>query len=242
MSSKRQAPELGDDVLPASQARPRKTPRLDTEEPPSNMNNLYFDFSGDQDILDDAVINELLANVDNPVDETPLSVLRDFQSVSSNTETFDPRLKFSPVKDGEEEALVPDNEPPSQNVNWDEVIELKEQTQTDTSPYASFAGPNTLHSSCMPQLVPSTAGTSSNTVDAAHTFSGMRLKPFKTFFHLSEMLEAKISTFKHSHNTVFELFARVIYSSRENFGHVQYFQFRDLFEESPPFLSGAISG
>jgi hypothetical protein len=68
------------------------------------------------------------------------------------------------------------------------------------------------------------------------------LKPFKTFFHFGEMLGAKATMFCNSPDAVFELFTRVVYSARENFGHRQYFQFRDLFKETPPFLSGALAG
>lgn len=70
----------------------------------------------------------------------------------------------------------------------------------------------------------------------------MTFKAFKTFFHLNEMLDAKVQMFKHQPEMVFDLFARVLYSSRENFVKKQYFQFRDLFKETPPYLSGALLG
>lgn len=70
----------------------------------------------------------------------------------------------------------------------------------------------------------------------------MPLKPHKTFFHVKEMLEAKQQMFRNQPDAVFELFARVVYSSRVNFYRKQYFQFRDLFKEPPPYLSGALRG
>ncbi|KAJ0152544.1 Transcription factor gsfR2 [Fusarium oxysporum f. sp. albedinis] len=50
------------------------------------------------------------------------------------------------------------------------------------------------------------------------------LKPFKTFFDLQELVDAKTQMFRNQPDVTFELFARVIYSSRENFykKHITY--------------------
>lgn len=241
MSLKRQAPDTWDEVPTTGQDHLQKKARLDTGSDLAIIDDPYFDMDEELGRFDEAAMLGILQDIDDQMDEPPLSVLRDFQSDSSTTQKFDPKLKFSPVKEGEDLAVIPNNDPPSDDISWDEVAYFKGLSQNDVSPCTSFLAPNTLQSSYRRNSSPSTAWTSSGTMDIAPDFSNMRLKPHKTFFHLSEMLEAKMSTFKYSHETVFELFARVIYSSRENFGHIQYFQFRDLFEESPPFLSGALS-
>lgn len=67
-------------------------------------------------------------------------------------------------------------------------------------------------------------------------------KPYRTFFHLDEMMQGKLKMYKNQPSVIFEWYARVLYSSRENFYQKQYFQFRDLFKETPPYLSGALLG
>jgi hypothetical protein len=74
-------------------------------------------------------------------------------------------------------------------------------------------------------------------------FTGqLLLKPFKTFFDLQELLDAKAQMFRNQPDIIFELFARVTYSSRENFHKKQYFRFRSLLKECPPYLNGALLG
>lgn len=70
----------------------------------------------------------------------------------------------------------------------------------------------------------------------------MSLRPFKTFFDIQEMLGAKRELYKNQPNVVFELVARVVYSSRENFHRKQYFQFGSLLKNSPPYISGTLLG
>lgn len=66
------------------------------------------------------------------------------------------------------------------------------------------------------------------------------LKPFKTFFDLQELVDAKTQMFRNQPDITFELFARVIYSSRENFYKKQYFRFQSLLKNSPPHINGAL--
>lgn len=66
------------------------------------------------------------------------------------------------------------------------------------------------------------------------------LKPFKTFLHIKDLVDTKAQMFSNSHTAHFELFTRVLYSSRENFTHKQFFQFRDLLKETPPYLNGTL--
>jgi hypothetical protein len=70
--------------------------------------------------------------------------------------------------------------------------------------------------------------------------TSLLLRPFKTFFRISDMLSTKAELYKNQPRAVFELFARVIYTSRDRNGRKQYFQLRDLIAQTPPFLSGTL--
>lgn len=66
------------------------------------------------------------------------------------------------------------------------------------------------------------------------------MRPYRTFVDIREMLDAKEQMFKNQNKAVFELFGRVVYSSRENFQKKQYFQFRSLLKEQPPYINGTL--
>lgn len=66
------------------------------------------------------------------------------------------------------------------------------------------------------------------------------MRPYRTFVDVQEMLDAKEHMFKNQDKAVFELFARVVYSNRENFQKKQYFQFRSLLKERPPYINGTL--
>jgi hypothetical protein len=68
------------------------------------------------------------------------------------------------------------------------------------------------------------------------------LKPFKTFFNIEELLDAKAKMYRNQPEVVFELFARVVSSSRENFHKKQYFRFQSLLKDCPPHINGALLG
>ena len=241
MSHKRLAPEPYDEEsFRVSRAPPFKIPRLDSFEEQS------LSFAASQSLYADAISDEMLGDLglglDNMLEEPPLSVLQDFYSDGSCRETFDPNLKFSPSKDGKEEITSVDNEPPFEDIDWGEIVDFEEHLQDDASPDTSIPGPSALKSSQIADSSSTTAFTTFTPTGVGPGLDVLRLRPYKTFFHLSKMLEAKMSTFRHSDNTIFELFGRVTYASRESSSHVQHFQFRDPFEELPPFLTGLLSG
>ncbi|KAG9250436.1 uncharacterized protein F5Z01DRAFT_640192 [Emericellopsis atlantica] len=69
------------------------------------------------------------------------------------------------------------------------------------------------------------------------------LEPSRTCFRLADLKILRESKqFESSPSTVFELFARVVHSARENFGHRQYFQFQDLLRAEPPYATGVLAG
>lgn len=46
--------------------------------------------------------------------------------------------------------------------------------------------------------------------------------------------------YKTQPEVVFEFFARVVYTRRENFAKKQLFQLRDLFKVPPPYIFGVL--
>jgi hypothetical protein len=66
--------------------------------------------------------------------------------------------------------------------------------------------------------------------------------PARTFFRIREIIECKAALSQRQPHAVYNLFARVLYSSRENLLRRQHFQLRDLLSDSPPYLSGALLG
>lgn len=79
-----------------------------------------------------------------------------------------------------------------------------------------------------------------NSQSSAIFTGNVLLKPFKTFFDLQELVDTKTQMFRNQPDITFELFARVIYSSRENFYKKQYFRFQSLLKNGPPYINGAL--
>lgn len=148
--------------------------------------------------------------------------------IGSTVSELSPSSKVSPTNiEGKEEQLL------DEDVDWIPVFSHSQQ-----------AGKSSV--TC-PPVTPNTQSDGiGRCIDLGngiwqHIPHHMSLKSLHTYFHFKDLLNAKANLFKHSPNTVFEVFARVIHSTRENFTRKQYFQFRDLFKEAPPYLAGALS-
>lgn len=74
----------------------------------------------------------------------------------------------------------------------------------------------------------SVPGVSSNTV-------------LRRFFRIGHMIQETAHCHNHQQNVVFELYARVTYSSREKLVRKQHFQFMDLFKDNRPYPAGIFS-
>lgn len=169
----------------------------------------------------------------------PSSVVRHHDRSSQSAEDYDPKLQYSPVTADTRAATATatatatfDHQIPEVDVDWEPVRKHSHQ----------FSSPMTLRSSGGTQPVgssPCTSSAADNTV-AAELPSYVLLKPFKTFLHIKDLIDTKNQMFSNSHAANFELFTRVLYSSRENFTHKQFFQFRDLLKETPPYLNGTL--
>ncbi|KAH8677135.1 hypothetical protein BGZ61DRAFT_591132 [Ilyonectria robusta] len=177
----------------------------------------------------------------------PSSVVRAYDCDSRSADEFDSNLQHSsPSSSVGLGILVKDDSPLEQDVDWGQVHERAQLPKANSTP--SSQGTRTLQSigcestqltSLSPMRRSSAAIKPSSPVPFA---TEMLLKPHKTFFHIHEMLSAKAEMFKNQPDAIFELFARVVYSSRENFYRKQHFQFRSLFKESPPYLNGILVG
>ncbi|KAI0113207.1 hypothetical protein F4814DRAFT_338728 [Daldinia grandis] len=63
----------------------------------------------------------------------------------------------------------------------------------------------------------------------------------RTCFRIGELVNQAIQCLNHQQDVVFELFARVTYSSRESLQRNQHFQFIDLFKDQLPCPAGVLS-
>ncbi|KAI0120496.1 hypothetical protein F4776DRAFT_632811 [Hypoxylon sp. NC0597] len=63
----------------------------------------------------------------------------------------------------------------------------------------------------------------------------------RTCFRIGEMINQAAHCLNHRQEVVFELFARVTYSSRESLQRRQHFQFIDLFKDQRPYPAGILS-
>ncbi|KAI5866254.1 hypothetical protein GGS23DRAFT_377298 [Durotheca rogersii] len=64
----------------------------------------------------------------------------------------------------------------------------------------------------------------------------------RTCFRVGEMINQSVRCLTRQHDAVFELFARVTYSNRENLERRQHFQFVDLFKDQRPYPAGILTG
>ncbi|TGJ88196.1 hypothetical protein E0Z10_g608 [Xylaria hypoxylon] len=75
---------------------------------------------------------------------------------------------------------------------------------------------------------PSVPGISSDTI-------------LRTCFRIGAMISQTAYSFNHQQNVVFELYARVTYSSRETLSRKQHFQFVDLFKDQQPYPAAILT-
>ncbi|KAK7415194.1 hypothetical protein QQX98_006040 [Neonectria punicea] len=202
------------------------------------------------DDFDDAAMAELLEDSAEKADQIPpSSMVRACDRDSRSAEEFDPDLQHSPLCSSSSLAVrTKDDMLLNQDTDWSHVHECAQKMPKTISPVGSQES-RTLQSVGDDKPTqsafqsPTLRSSATSKPDSPKQFpTQMLLKAHKTFFHIQEMLDAKVEMFKNQPEAVFELFARVVYSSRENFHHKQYFQFRSLLKECPPYLNGALRG
>ncbi|KAM3513758.1 hypothetical protein MY11210_002571 [Beauveria gryllotalpidicola] len=172
-------------------------------------------------------------------DEPPLSVLREFDNVSTSTSApkFDPTLQYStpnsasPVVDDS----IGSGKDVSESISWDYVNCQLHQTYTDqvsSSAKERIESIKAVQSHVVEPVTPPSTAVSAP--------AGMLLRPCKVWFHLQEMLQAKESMYRNQPEVKFELFARVVHTRRENLHKKQLFLLRDLFKIKLPLISGVL--
>lgn len=141
----------------------------------------------------------------------------------------------SPATDNEGEELL------DEDIDWDAVFDRAAQMRLDnglSQPSSVGAENSTASAQGRRHLAPALSRASAPSTVVLG--KDLRLRPYKTFFQIEEMLEAKAELYQNQPEMTLELFARVLYSSRENFIRRQYFQFCNLLTEGPPYLCGAL--
>ncbi|KAJ3489196.1 hypothetical protein NLG97_g6047 [Lecanicillium saksenae] len=187
-----------------------------------------------------AVAEDIWPFVDVPEEhQPPSSVLRDLDTLSNSTSAtkFDPSLQFSPPNSNSPvpaDSFDCGNEA-GDEISWDHVSSQLHH------PYIEQAMDNVRNTQVLahdtqPLSMPQMKAPSS----ALSPPAGLLLRPYKTWFHIREMLEAKQSMYKNQPTVIFELFARVVRTQRQNFEKRQIFQLRDLFKINPPYMPGVL--
>ncbi|RDA88084.1 hypothetical protein CP532_5305 [Ophiocordyceps camponoti-leonardi (nom. inval.)] len=166
--------------------------------------------------------------------QPPSSLVRALDRASRSADEFDPNLSYStPSSSGaySNQDVIP---PLAQDTDWEGVrLSLDDVSGAcKTQPVRRPAEPIALPT-------PTASALSSSSATGWET-TAHRVNPDTFFFHVQDMLSAKTGTYKDQPHVVLDWYARVLYSSRENFFRKQYFQFRDLFKEAPPYLTGAL--
>ncbi|KPM36506.1 hypothetical protein AK830_g10058 [Neonectria ditissima] len=197
--------------------------------------------------FDDQAVEELLEDCTWKADQIPpSSVVRACDRDSRSAEEFDPNLQHSPLcSSSSTTALIKDDILLNHETDWSQVHECAQMMPKANSPVGSLETRTLKSLDSKPKQSASPSPTLRSSATSKPNTPGpfpsqMFLKAHKTFFHIREMVDAKEELFKNQPEAVFELFARVVYSSRENFHHKQYFQFRSLLKECPPYLNGAL--
>ena len=181
----------------------------------------------------------------------PSSVVRSMDSASS-IERFDPKLQRSSPNTPEvnsapnvdDEDLILDYE-----VDWDKILEALPSRPHDPSIQSPMA-----------QTPPRTAEVASIVQTASQPKPFVR-PPFpspvrdkspitgftsstvlRVCFRVGQLLNECRRAYNARQDVIFELYAKVIYSSRERTSRLQHFQFADLFKENPPYPTGILKG
>ena len=219
----------------------------DASHTPDNIPITEFeDFSVS---IDDQTLEEILNQEAFPVAQCPpSSVIRANDPEARSDQVFDSDLQYSSPSPGSNQSNNPsDDSLLSHDVDWKPV---RERTQIQR-PISSTPSSNTKSNSqdFDPTPTPNITRISQSQLSEPgrrytpdYSIGKVLLKPYKTFFGLQEMIDTKKSMYKNQPDVVFELYARVSYSSREKYQHKQHFQFRELLKDCPPYLNGVLTG
>ncbi|KAI0864439.1 hypothetical protein F4860DRAFT_464120 [Xylaria cubensis] len=224
----------------------------------------------DDGIVDDDIV-QLFVGTSGSVEENhiPPSSIQGWDHESRSAVEYDPSLKYSPPDLEESETNMAKTEQIhsdwqteasedllDEDVDWDAVMVNVDAIQGDSliAPYPESSTPEHRnacarksrslgsHSNGVRPLTefvrppfpdkvrdrPSVPGMSSNTL-------------LRTCFRIDMMIKQTTYCYNHKQDVVFELYARVTYSSRETLARRQHFQFVDLYEDREPYPAAILS-
>ncbi|KAJ4264061.1 hypothetical protein NW762_006100 [Fusarium torreyae] len=198
----------------------------------------------------DALVELLKEESQEAPQQPPSSVLRSWNRESRSAEDYDPQLQHSSPQSDTDVTESNEHAPMIEDIDWSNVQEHIRHAPKRGSAADFSAANRSKVPETEPRSVTQETWVYSRSRSSAPTksqrpamFIGqVLLKPFKTFFDLQELLDAKAQMFRNQPDISFELFARVVYSSRENFYKKQYFRFRSLLKDCPPYINGALLG
>lgn len=215
-------------------------PELDLAPVPSKIEPPVEDAYSFDDSDEEEMI-QLLENTDvSPSRIPPSSVIQKLDHDSRSATSFDSELQFSsPGKSNYEttEAAFAEPDLLDEEVDWDLVAAYatKATSSLKANPVPSDARTPNKQSSQVPIVRPPfPVKVKDRSVVVGFSSKTM----MRTCFRIGELLNTSAKCAREKQDVFLELFARVIYSSRENAARVQHFQLRDLFTDRQPFLSG----
>ncbi|KAL2876967.1 hypothetical protein SGCOL_007798, partial [Colletotrichum sp. CLE4] len=224
-------------------------PELDVDRlaQPSSRSEDIVEDDYDLEGFDEEELIKLLEDTeDKPPGLAPTSVIHKTDCDSRSASSFDYKLQFSET-DTSTSAISPKADPAEPNlldedVDWDLVTECA-ATAADSSPNQKFgssieSNPKEAQKEC-PSPAPFVRPPFPDKMRDRSVVVGLSsAMMMRTCFRIGELLNAQAKCSREKQDVFFELFARVIYSSREKVARVQHLQLRDLFTERQPFLSG----
>ncbi|KAH6663581.1 hypothetical protein F5X68DRAFT_218080 [Plectosphaerella plurivora] len=200
-----------------------------------------YDDIDDIDDIDDDDWAQLLPKTPR---SPPSTDVRNVEGSSRDCNSFDPALQFSPATTtpvSKTSAPSPEEELLDEDVDWDEVLSILDKAgpKSHTSSLGtlddrSATEPSPIQRPFVRPPVPAklndrpvVPGLSSSVV-------------LRVCFRIGELLSLNAVSQRSGQRTIFELFARVTYSTRESLSRTQHFQFMDLFTDRQPFPAGIL--
>ncbi|KAK4454065.1 hypothetical protein QBC34DRAFT_434261 [Podospora aff. communis PSN243] len=233
--------------------RPSRWPKalpFDAQPPILEEDNYSIGASDEEELA--KLVDSVSANPTHP----PLSVIRSMDSGTSHEPVFDPNLPGSPPIKTENRPTTANPEAEEEDlldaeVDWDMIIELLPSLPHDPSLSMSpreavpryLPTPEVQTSQSIPQRKPFVRSPFPTPLRDKSPVTGLsRSSILRTCFRIGQILNETKKCFDSHQDVVFELYARVTYSSREKMARVQHFQFMDLCNDHPPYLTGKLNG
>lgn len=236
---------------------------LDHEEDDTVRRNEIDEYGFDDGLEQDMLQLSDIINSNDGDQLPPSSVMQDWDRDSRSREEYDPTLQHSSRQPSPEVETASQAEETSDldpeaadlldnDVDWDAVYSIVKDLPRDPS----LVGSEKIRQSMLPTKIHQDPATTSDSLQV----NEVALQPFtrppfpekvsdepsipgasdntvlRTCFRIGHMISLA------SQNAVFDFFARVMYSARENLAIKQHFQFADLFKDQHPYPSGTLTG